>query len=603
MNKTNKQQDTQIRKLKLQARSLFNRGDFQQSGQLYTDICTHAPDAESHCMLGIIYNMASNCAQAEQHLATALQLKPDYEQAWSYLGITQASQGNYEAAVNSLNQALTINPKNTQALNNLGNIYRELGQNNSAEVCYKRVLKLEPKNAITVNNIANIYLTQCLYDKAEYFYKKAIKLNKDYFDAYYNLGATYQSKGEHKQATKYYKLAQKIRPEDIQPQIALANSYEKQGKFDKSLEIITPLLSRNLITPDLADIYSKICIKNKDYDAGINVIEKCLATRINPIHEQALRFSLGDLYNKQSAYDKAFKEYLAANTMRPYHYDRLNTENTFNHIIDVFQQTEQIANTENNSTDNKPTQTPIFIIGMPRSGTTLIEQIVSSHPLVFGAGELAYIGELAENSFPDTKAQYPDCIKQLTADKVSQLSNIYLKKIAKHNKTCPYITDKMPHNFLYVGFIKLLFPQSKIIHCLRNPLDVCLSIYFHNFNKNHPYTDNLSNLGHYYNQYRKLMAFWHNQYNDFIIDISYENVLTNTEDNIRNMLNHIGLDWNEDCLKFYENKRTISTPSYAQVNQPIYTASMERWRHYAPYINNLRNTVEENYLYPENKEN
>jgi len=581
-----------INKKKALAKSFFNKRDFANAGKLYSELCRDTPDAESHYMMGVLYGQSSNPVLAEQHLSQALQFNVKFDLAWSYLGIIQASQGKFDVAINSFNSSLKINPKNIQSLNNLGNVYRELGDYANAESCYKKSLKLDKKNFITINNIANIYLTQCLYDKAENYYKKAIKLNREYFDAYYNLGATYQSKGEHKLAIKHYKMSQKLKPDDIQPQSAIANSYEKQGNYDKALELLKPLLAKNIITPDIADIYSKICIKNKDYDEGINIINKCLTMHINPIHEQSIRFSLGDIQDKQGEHDKAFREYLTANKMRPYQYDKTNSENSFNRIKNIFSE----ITIEEKLTSDNPTKTPVFIVGMPRSGTSLIEQILSSHSQICGAGELPYLGEITEQIYTEDNLRYPDCIKQFNSKKLNLLSESYLSKLKQHGSNCKHITDKMPHNFLYIGLIQMLFPNSKIIHCLRNPLDVCLSIYFHNFNQNHPYSDNLSNLGHYYNQYRNLMEFWHNQYDNFVIDISYEGLLSNENESIKKMLTHIDVEWEDECLKYYENKRTVSTPSYAQVTQPLYKSSMERWRNYADYIDELKMAVDDKYL-------
>ena len=149
---------------------------------------------------------------------------------------------------------------------------------------------------------------------------------------------------------------------------------------------------------------------------------------------------------------------------------------------------------------------------------------------------------------------------------------------------------------MYVGFIHMLFPNSKIVHCLRNPMDVCLSIYFHNFNQNHPYSDNLGNLGHYYNQYRYLMDFWHDRYGDMILDVSYERLLTEPESTTRELLQHLGLEWQDNCLKFYENRRTVSTPSYAQVTQPLYTSSRERWINYESHVDELRLSLDDRFL-------
>jgi len=581
-----------LRQNKNRAQSLFNKKDFVGAERLYSELCQQSPDAEMYYMLSSTYAQMANYAATEQCAIQALQINSQHELAWNQLGISQAAQRKFEAAINSFNTSHQINPKNVQALINLGNLYREIGQLKQAEHYYKQALLIDNNNFIAINNMANIFLTLCRYDKAEKYYLRAIKLNKNYFDAYYNLGATYQNKGEHKLAINYYKRAQKIQPNNYQPQSAIANSYEKQGEHEKALEIIEALLDKNIIDTDISDIYSKLCIKSKEYDKGITVIKKCLSTQVNPISEQALHFSLGGLYDKNKQYDDAYKEYLLANTMRPYHYNKPYYEGMFDGIKQQF-----IDEVQSQISSQNSSNVPIFIVGMPRSGTSLIEQILSSHSEVCGAGEMSYIADAAKAAPSSEQAiTYPQTIKSMDTKRLDQLAEDYLLKLKKHGDGSHYISDKMPHNFLYLGFIKKLFPNCKVIHCLRNPLDVCLSIYFHNFNHNHPYTDQLANLGHYYNLYRELMVFWHKQYEGFIIDIQYEELLVNPEENVKKLLEHVGLDWQNSCMKFYENKRTVSTPSYSQVSQPLYTSSMERWRNYADYIADLKSSINSAYL-------
>ncbi len=580
-----------INKKKARARSFYNKRDFINAGKLYSELCRETADAECHYMLAIIYGQASNHAHSEQHLIQAVRLKPDYDQAWNQLGITQASQRKFENAIISFKKSIEIKSANTPAFNNLGNLYRELGRFSDAESCYRQSLTLDSKNYITINNIANIFLAQCRYDIAEKYYLKAISLKKDYFDAYYNLGATYQSMGDHKQAIKYYRRAQKIRPDDFRAVVAVANSYEKQRNYEKSLEMITPLLAKNIVTPEIADIYSKICIKNKEYDKGISTVNKCLSMPLSPIDKQLLHFDLGDLYDKNKMHDEAYKQYLYANTLRPYSYNKQHYESAFTNIENTFK-----SKLQNNSVSKNQSNTPIFIVGMPRSGTTLIEQILSSHSEVCGAGELPYLGEIAEQAILDNNdIRYPECVNNLTAERLTQLSENYLEKLNRHADGSKHISDKMPHNFMYVGLIKKLFPNCKIIHCLRNPLDVCLSIYFHNFNQNHPYSDKLSNLGHYYNLYRNLMQYWQNKYED-IYDIHYESVLDEPELQIKALLEHLELDWQDNCLEFYNNKRVVSTPSYAQVRKPLYKSSANRWKNYSNHINDLIESIDKKYI-------
>ncbi len=239
-------------------------------------------------------------------------------------------------------------------------------------------------------------------------------------------------------------------------------------------------------------------------------------------------------------------------------------------------------------------KTPVFILGMPRSGTSLVEQILASHPQVHGAGELNNIMRL-ESGMPDLVGggkRFPDGLNKLTQEHVDELASHYLEHLAELSPDALRVTDKMPNNFLHLGTIQLLFPDARIIHCMRDPLDTCLSCYFQNFFAQHPYTNDLGHLGAYYNGYERLMAHWKQTLDLPIFDIRYEDLVENQETKSREMIEFIGLEWDEACLKFHENKRIGRTASYDQVRQPIYKGSVARWRNYESHLEPLRKALE-----------
>ncbi|MCK5617044.1 tetratricopeptide repeat protein [Candidatus Pacearchaeota archaeon] len=575
--------------IKSKALTHFNNKEFQKAKELYLKICKKSPNAESCYMLGMTYGLLSDFVNSEKWLKKASQLNPHSDVIFNNLGISQMSQRKYDQAISSLSKSISLNPKNTHSLNCLGNIYRDQGNSALSEDYFQQSLKIEPNNYVTLNNLGNIYLGKCIYNKALDYYQKSTAINPTNFETIYNIGCVYQSLGQHEKAIKQYNLAQKINPSSILVVAAIANSYEKQGNNNKAIESIQPYLNLQHPPSDLINTYARACLNLKDYNKGINVIKKLIdnstRTQLNPIQNQELHFTLGDLYNKSCEYDKAFNEYEIANQLRPYTYNKNQTEEYFQSIKNIFSNPQLISNNTSN--------TPIFIIGMPRSGTSLIEQIISSHSEVYGAGELSSITEIANRA--PSKSPYPNSINDINTsflNKESEKHITYLKEISNDSE---YIIDKMPHNFMYVGLIKMLFPNSKIIHCLRNPLDICLSIYFHNFNSNHPYSDKLENLGHYYNQYRYLMQHWENKHKD-IYNISYELLLNEPDQQIKSMIKHLGLDWEDSCLEFYNNKRTVSTPSYSQVRQPLYKSSANRWKNYSNHIDDLIQSVDKEFL-------
>jgi Sulfotransferase family len=234
-------------------------------------------------------------------------------------------------------------------------------------------------------------------------------------------------------------------------------------------------------------------------------------------------------------------------------------------------------------------RTPIFIVGMPRSGTSLTEQIISNHPQVFGAGELSYLHQVANQllySMP-TLDVYAGKVAGLTDRGAHELAGYYLAKVRGLSADAPRITDKMPHNFLHVGLIALLLPEARIIHCRRAPLDTCFSIYTNNFNERHPYAHDLSDLGWYYRQYEGLMAHWRTVVPDLLLDVQYEELVEDLEGQTRRILEFLGLPFDEACLDFQANRRSVATISRVQVRQPLYRTSMERWRPYEKHLGPL----------------
>ena len=226
---------------------------------------------------------------------------------------------------------------------------------------------------------------------------------------------------------------------------------------------------------------------------------------------------------------------------------------------------------------------------MPRSGTTLIEQILASHPEVYGAGELGLIIS-ATDSLPSRLGSmlvYPECMASIDQRHLDQIADQYLRQISALSSNAARITDKMPHNFLHLGFIELLFPNARVIHCVREPLDTCLSCYFTDFGDKHAFSRNLSDLGRYYRQYQRLMKHWRKVLNIPIIDISYEALVEDQIALSQKMIEFCDLDWDDQCIDFYQTDRVVTTASYDQVRQPLYKTSVQRWKNYQEFIDPL----------------
>jgi hypothetical protein len=240
---------------------------------------------------------------------------------------------------------------------------------------------------------------------------------------------------------------------------------------------------------------------------------------------------------------------------------------------------------------NHPTQRPVFVVGMPRSGTTLVEQIIASHPQAAGVGELPDVAHLTDALSVMLQKDYPICIDQARTEQLFDLACQYENRISQLTADSSRVVDKMPDNFLHLGFIALLFPNAHIIHCKRHPLDICLSCYKSDFGGVR-WAGKLENIGRYFSQYHRLMEHWHRVLPLQIHEVVYEDLVTNHKATAEKLIAACGLEWNDSCLDFYKGDRVVRTLSRVQVRQPIYHSSIERWRCYEKYLGSLRMTLQ-----------
>jgi hypothetical protein len=235
-------------------------------------------------------------------------------------------------------------------------------------------------------------------------------------------------------------------------------------------------------------------------------------------------------------------------------------------------------------------EVPVFVLGMPRSGTTLVEQIIASHPAAHGAGELEELGWLAANmpKLTGGTAPYPEAARLIDATNAKSIAAQYLEPLIARAPAARRITDKMPGNFIRIGLIAVLFPKARIVHVRRHPLDTCLSCFFQHFGRGHHFSYDLGHLGHYYTQYQRLMAHWARVLPGRIFDVQYEDVVSKQEETSRAIIAHCGLDWDPKCLAFHEHERQVRTASFWQVRQPLYASSVGRWQAYEKHLGPLK---------------
>lgn len=302
--------------------------------------------------------------------------------------------------------------------------------------------------------------------------------------------------------------------------------------------------------------------------------------------KKGLHFAAAKIFDKQKIYDEAFKHYKAANDMVRTLYDSVTHADKTTRLIEKFSTGffMQMPKAENHD------ERPIFIVGMPRSGTSLTEQILAAHSKVYAAGELKDLSAIINFNILGSSAaeSFLKDLDTLTIQQINAMAQTYLDKLSNLSGTALRVTDKMPQNYFLLGYIQLFFPGARIIHCRRDPMDTCLSIYFQNFIEQHQYAKSLFDIGTHYYQYERLMNHWREVLTLPYMELSYEDLVNDQENMTRKLLEFAGLEWEESCLQFHKVDRTVDTASFDQVRQPLYTKSMARWKNYEIYLDELK---------------
>ncbi|MDH3513718.1 MAG: sulfotransferase, partial [Gammaproteobacteria bacterium] len=424
--------------------------------------------------------------------------------------------------------------------------------------------------------------------EAETHYRKAVEVKPDFTEAHINLATTQRVQGKFPEALESYQRALMLAPDNPEAVGGAASMLERLGRFDEARAIMAPAIEQGINSISLALPYAAVSRYTGEKDQAVTLLEPMLADETN---NRALRreghFMLGKLYDSDKKYDEAFHHYQAANALDSAKFDIEGNGRAFDSLIGLFVE----APHHRRARASNRSRLPVFIVGMPRSGTTLTEQILASHPLVHGAGELRHMGDIRKSLPGLTGVPWPQCMDRLDRQLLDNIAQEHLERLARLGPGKARVTDKMPHNFLLLGLIDLLFPEARVIHCRRDPMDNCLSIYFQQFNEEHAYANNLEHLGLYYRQYERMMAHWRTVLRIPVLDIQYEEAVANPEQNARRLIEFCGLDWDDRCLRFYESDRVVNTPSYDQVRQPIYNKSVARWKRYEAHLEPLKRSL------------
>lgn len=457
-------------------------------------------------------------------------------------------QGKLIEAEKVYRKAVNKQPNFVEAHNNLGNVLVDLEHLEEAIRAYRKAVNLKPDHPMLLNNLGNAFQLKGENDNAIKWLNKSITKDPNYGDAYNNLGHALSDLGEIDQAVAAFRRSIQLNPENEIAYRDLAKNH-KFSEYDDEIR-------------SMENFYNK--------------------PEISSEQKMHLAFGLGKAYEDIGEFEKSIEVIIEANRLKraSINFSIDKEKEAFNQIINVFS-AEFLSKHEDTGHQD---ETPVFIIGMPRSGTSLVEQILASHPDVYGAGELNDLPDLIKNISSVKLAEW-------NGRKFEQTGREYVNRLRQYSADEKYITDKLPHNFMNIGLIKLILPQAKVIHCNREPMDTCLSIFKNFFSHGHHYSYDMTELGEYYNLYTDLMEHWGNVLPGFIYNIGYENLVADQESAIRKLLEYCNLPWDDNCLSFHKTKRNVKTASNAQVRQPIYRDSVKLWKQFEEQLRPLQDAI------------
>jgi tetratricopeptide (TPR) repeat protein len=455
-------------------------------------------------------------------------------------------------------QAVRLAPRDADAHYNLGLALSDTGSFQKASEQYRAALSCNPNHGLAANNLGTA-LEKMGDDKgAEECYTRATRINARHAEAQNNLGALLSARGELDRARACFEAAIAADPSFVHAHYNLS-TLKKYVPGDLHLKALEEISRKSA---DLA-----------------------------PAVRLRFCFAIAKAYEDVGRYDESFAAYAEGNLLKraTFQYDEAKFAQGIARVRSHYDAA--FAAKPAKGCDD---ETPVFIVGMPRSGTTLLEQIISSHSAVHGAGELHDLGQaISDVMGANPEGDYMEWLPQAGADKLQAIGQAYVDRLKARDPGALRITDKMPGNFYYIGLIRKILPKAKIIHSLRDPVDTCFSNYSRLFSETMPFAYDLGELGRYYRRYRALMEHWHAVLPGSVLDVKYEDLVRDQEKQSRRLIEYCGLPWEEACLDFHRNERPVKTASIAQVRKPIYTTSVARCERFGKHLDPLRAALDD----------
>jgi tetratricopeptide (TPR) repeat protein len=606
--------------LRVSGVALMRQGKFEKALEQLSTSVEIAPElADGHEQHGLVLAALGRLDEAEESLQTALRLDPNSTSAHSKLARLQMMQGKDEESRKSRDHMFELNP-HWQTLQDAMKLQVD-GKLDEARQIVKSVLREDPDNINALNSMGGICMAQDAFNDAEAFLRKAVGLAPDFAFAWSVLSVSLKEQGNFEEAVETLEKALSVEPGNAEWHSSLGNLLLAWGKeerafdsFEKALAInpthVSALHSKGhalktmgdqddairayraaaASRPDLGEIYWSLAnLKTFRFDPDeVEFMQTQLdSEKLTDDSKLNFCYSLGKYFEDQKDYPKAFEYYTRGGAIKRENviFDPVEYVAQSDKIIEVF--TPEFF--EKRAAFGYSDAAPILIVGLPRSGSTLIEQILSSHSQVDGTAELSDLmvlgNKTGQNRFD--KLKFPESLVDIDADSIEDLGKEYIERTFHHRQGAPYFTDKMPNNFPYIGFLHLILPNAKVIDARRHPLDSCFGSFKQLFAKGQPFSYDLFELGQYYNSYIRLMKHWDRVLPGKVLRVQYEDNVADQEVQARRMIEHCGLEWEDQVLRFYETERAVKTASSEQVRQPIYNKSVNSWKRYETELEDL----------------
>ena len=572
----------------------YQSGDHQESAQALIQAVEIEPENLDYLNdLGGLYLALGELSSAEGVLRSIVTLRPEFSPARYNLSDVLYQQGRLSDAIAELNKLIALEPEYGAAHFNLGIALRDIGNMRGAIEAFQKALVVQSDNERAYLELARLYADLHYLSESIANYKKYLAIVPRDADTVVALTRTMHRNGQTDEAIQILeRFAQNSDPNQSIG-ICLGEILQNAGRLTDAELTLVSVFEKFPKAPNAAIALSRLRRFADPNDPVIQKLRDSLESTekdqdaVAPIH-----FALGKIYDDLGQFDIAFRQYDLGNqiTAERLRYDAAAAESETDELLEVFSSS-FIGRDVHLASDSEK---PLLIVGIPRSGTTLTEQIIASHKDAAGAGELGFFPSLIAQlpRILGSTQSYPGCCGDLDESSIAEIVQQYLELLGRHDPAALRVTDKLPGNYRHVGLLRCLFKNARVIVCRRDPRDVALSVYFQYFRERHEFSWSLSSIAHCIVQHERLVRHWLRVIPDGIIQIEYEDLILNNETTVRRIIEFLGLNWDPNCLNFHTNERDVNTASNWQVRQPLYASSLGRWSHYEPYLKNFENILD-----------